>query len=188
MGLLASTASAGHNHVLSADPDVVSIGAGTTCIAAARALSRRGVEILVLKAADRIGGRAHTESAIFGAPYDHGYASLQGPEMLPHVPLARAHWVSRCTITRVGMVGSDAQRHFVKGHLSEQETNPLALGEHVFFAGEATASPYAALCSGAHLSVERSAAVVADQLTASGACSSCDARGRQRTRLIGGTE
>lgn len=73
---------------LPARPDVVIIGAGAAGIAAARALIGRGLTVLVVEAADRIGGRAYTETAIFGAPYDHGCASLQGPATLPHLRLA----------------------------------------------------------------------------------------------------
>lgn len=72
-----------------ANPDVVIVGAGAAGIAAARALIGRGFEVLVIEAAERIGGRAFTESAVFGAPYDHGCASLQGPAGPPHVPFAR---------------------------------------------------------------------------------------------------
>lgn len=451
-GLLATTATAGRAGTLPSNPDVVIIGAGASGIAAARALIGRGFEVLVIEAADRIGGRAYTESSIFGAPYDHGCASLQGPAGLPHVPLARdlgftlhdhlgVHdvlfvgdrrataaerrardrawdrvttaldratgdvaagsviprddpmsalvetWIgpmdfgvdlddlstgdwnayedydvdylikeglgtlvarlgdglpvvlntpatavdwsgegvvvqtprgaitaSACIVTvstgvlasgairftpglpdwkaaaveavpmgclakiglqfdgarlglsandylsyavpnrvpadacffltfptdhdyvvgyvggrfgrdvarggapeaidfaleaLVGMLGSVARRHFVKGHLSEWETNPLTLGaysaarpghfaaradlarplgERVFFAGEAVANPYVALCSGAHLSGEQVALAVAARLGAFGTCTSCDARGRQRTRLRGDSE
>jgi hypothetical protein len=44
----------------------------------------------MIEAADRIGGRAITESATFGQPYDLGCSWLQGPETLPHLALARA--------------------------------------------------------------------------------------------------
>lgn len=85
------------------------------------------------------------------------------------------------------MIGSDARRHFVNGHLSEWENNPLTrgayaaarpgqsaaradlgrpLGDRVLFAGEAMANPYFALCSGAHLSGEHTAAEVAATLIA----------------------
>jgi monoamine oxidase len=74
---------------LPTNPDVVVIGAGSAGLAAARALIDAGRSVAVVEAADRIGGRAFTESATFGAPYDHGCAWLQGPRHLPHVALAR---------------------------------------------------------------------------------------------------
>lgn len=71
-------------------PDVVVIGAGAAGIAAARRLLTAGKSVIVIEAADRIGGRAFTESATFGQPYDLGCSWLQGPETLPHLALARA--------------------------------------------------------------------------------------------------
>ena len=75
----------------------------------------------------------------------------------------------------VKMVGSDARKHFVKGHLTGWADNPWTLGayaaatpghygaradlakplaERLFFAGEAVAGPYIMLCSGAYMSGE----------------------------------
>ncbi len=71
------------------NPDVVVIGAGAAGIAAARHLIANGKSVIVIEAADRIGGRAFTESATFGMPYDRGAAWLQGPRGLPFVDLAR---------------------------------------------------------------------------------------------------
>lgn len=72
------------------NPEVVVIGAGAAGIAAARRLIADGRTVLVIEAADRIGGRAYTESDTFGVPYDHGAAWLQGPRDLPFVEAARA--------------------------------------------------------------------------------------------------
>ncbi len=76
----------------------------------------------------------------------------------------------------VKMVGSKARKHFVKGHLTDWADNPLVrgayaaarpgqygareqlarpLGNRVFFAGEAVAGAYVALCGGAYLSGEK---------------------------------
>jgi monoamine oxidase len=75
----------------------------------------------------------------------------------------------------VKLVGSDARKHFVKGHLTGWGLNPWTLGayaaatpgnfgaradlakplaERLFFAGEAVAGPYKMLCSGAYMSGE----------------------------------
>lgn len=72
------------------NPEVVVIGAGAAGIAAARRLLAGGRSVLVIEAADRIGGRAYTESHTFGVPYDQGAAWLQGPKGLPFVDAARA--------------------------------------------------------------------------------------------------
>jgi monoamine oxidase len=71
------------------NPDVVVIGAGAAGIAAARRLIASGKSVVVIEAADRIGGRAHTDHTTFGTSYDQGAAWLQGPSGLPHVDLAR---------------------------------------------------------------------------------------------------
>ncbi len=52
--------------------DVVVIGAGAAGIAATRALVEAGRSVVCLEAMDRIGGRAHTDTEIFGVPYDIG--------------------------------------------------------------------------------------------------------------------
>ncbi len=73
----------------SAEVDVVVIGAGAAGLSAAKRLIMAGRSVVVLEAADRIGGRAHTDPTIFGFPYDRGCAWLQGPKDLPHYTLAR---------------------------------------------------------------------------------------------------
>jgi monoamine oxidase len=90
MGLGAAVLPGGVVRALPANPDVVVIGAGAAGLAAARVLEGNGLEVVVVEAADRVGGRAYTESATFGLPYDHGCAWLQGPEGLALVDLARA--------------------------------------------------------------------------------------------------
>jgi len=89
-GITAGSAAAGTARAFPTAPDVVLIGAGAAGIAAARVLIAAGKSVIVIEAADRIGGRAFTESATFGQPYDHGCSWLQGPQTLPHLALARA--------------------------------------------------------------------------------------------------
>jgi monoamine oxidase len=97
----------------------------------------------------------------------------------------------------IKMMGSNARKHFVKGHMSGWADNPLTLGaysaarpgrasartvlaeplgDRVFFAGEAVAGPYIALMSGAHLSGDSVARAVVETLGGAGDCTSCDAR------------
>lgn len=82
----------------------------------------------------------------------------------------------------VKMVGSKARDHFVKGHLTDWASNPWIKGayaaarpgqygaraelpkplaDRVFFAGEAVAGAYVALCGGAYMSGEAVARKVA---------------------------
>ena len=81
----------------------------------------------------------------------------------------------------VEMAGSDARKHFVGGMASGWADDPNALGAYaaarpgryaardllarpvadkLFFAGEAVAGPYAALCSGAYYSGQAQAEAV----------------------------
>ena len=54
------------------DFDVLVVGAGAAGIAATGALGAAGLGVVCLEASDRIGGRVHTDTAIFGVPFDMG--------------------------------------------------------------------------------------------------------------------
>ena len=49
-----------------AEVDVVVVGAGAAGLAATRDLLGRGVSVAALEASSRVGGRAHTDLALFG--------------------------------------------------------------------------------------------------------------------------
>ncbi|AYF77349.1 FAD-dependent oxidoreductase [Nocardia yunnanensis] len=55
-----------------ATPTVAVIGAGLAGLTAARALHRAGVDVIVLEAADRVGGRAMSETTTLGSRVDLG--------------------------------------------------------------------------------------------------------------------
>jgi len=69
--------------------EVIVIGAGVAGLSAAHELIRRGRSVAILEAADRIGGRAFTESRSFGVPVDHGCSWLAGPSDLPLLDMAK---------------------------------------------------------------------------------------------------
>lgn len=71
-------------------PDVVVIGAGAAGIAAARRLAEAGVSYALIEAAKRVGGRALTDSSVFGVPFDMGANRLRFPEAGPLSRLGRA--------------------------------------------------------------------------------------------------
>ncbi len=71
------------------NPDVAIVGAGIAGLTAARELRAAGLEVVVLEARDRIGGRAYTESRTFGVPYDHGCAWLHSADINPLTELVR---------------------------------------------------------------------------------------------------
>lgn len=74
-----------------ANPDAVVIGAGAAGLGAARTLMENGLEVATIEAADRIGGRAHTDTATFGAPWDIGAHWLHIGARNPFVAYGRAH-------------------------------------------------------------------------------------------------
>ncbi len=73
-----------------ADPcDVIVVGAGAAGIGAARRLMAGGLDIVVLEARDRLGGRAWTEPTALGIPVDVGCEWLHSAESNPWVGIAR---------------------------------------------------------------------------------------------------
>jgi polyamine oxidase len=66
---------------------VVVVGAGMAGLAAARQLTDAGVDVTVLEARDRIGGRMWTDSSL-GMPIDLGAAWIHGTKGNPLVALA----------------------------------------------------------------------------------------------------
>ncbi len=70
------------------NPDVVIVGAGAAGIAAAYLLAQRGISFVVVEAKDWIGGRAFTETASFGVPFDHGASWIYQADHNPLTPIA----------------------------------------------------------------------------------------------------
>ncbi len=88
-GLFATAALPVWAQTIPSNPDVVVIGAGSAGLSAARTLIAEGKSVVVVEGADRIGGRAYTESETFGIPFDHGCSWVMGPRNLPYVKMAR---------------------------------------------------------------------------------------------------
>lgn len=89
-GLLATAATPVLAQSLPTNPDVVIVGAGAAGMSAARTLTQAGISVVVVEAADRVGGRAWTESATLGQPFDHGCSWISGSNTNPFTPIARA--------------------------------------------------------------------------------------------------
>ena len=62
------------------NPTVIIIGAGAAGLSAASELSKQGISFLILEAANRVGGRAYTESTSFGQAVDHGCSWITGSD------------------------------------------------------------------------------------------------------------
>jgi monoamine oxidase len=68
--------------------DVLVIGAGGAGLTAAKELQMAGLQVLVLEARDRIGGRAFTDTTL-GVPWDRGCSWLYASDVNPLVDYAR---------------------------------------------------------------------------------------------------
>ncbi len=75
---------------LPTNPDVVVIGAGAAGIGASQRLTALGLSHVVIEASGRIGGRAHTDMATFGVPFDLGCAWIHAADRNPFFKLARS--------------------------------------------------------------------------------------------------
>src|SRR6187551_1057411 len=79
-----------HAAPLPREADVVVIGAGAAGIAAARRIHAANRKVIMVEAADRVGGRCHTDMKTFGTPFDRGARWLYDPDTNPMVRLARS--------------------------------------------------------------------------------------------------
>ena len=82
-GLTMSGASPLFAQSLPTNPDVVIVGAGAAGMSAGRELQKKGVSFVIVEAANRIGGRAYTESDTLGLPVDHGCSWISGSNNNP---------------------------------------------------------------------------------------------------------
>lgn len=73
---------------MAAETDVAIVGAGAAGIAAARKLAAAGRRVVILEAADRVGGRCITDTTTFGMPFDLGAHWLHAPDLNPLSKLA----------------------------------------------------------------------------------------------------
>jgi monoamine oxidase len=71
------------------DVDVAIVGAGSAGLAAADTLIAAGYKVAILEASDRIGGRAFTDTATFGLPFDRGCSWLHSSDVNPYTAMAR---------------------------------------------------------------------------------------------------
>src|SRR6185437_6463856 len=70
------------------EADIVVIGAAG--IAAARRVQAAGRSVIVIEAADRIGGRCLTDTATYEVPFDRGARWLHSPDTNPMARFARS--------------------------------------------------------------------------------------------------
>ncbi|CAA0104303.1 L-amino acid dehydrogenase [Starkeya nomas] len=68
---------------MSASHEVIVVGAGAAGLAAGAQLRRAGIDVLVVEAASRTGGRAWTDTATFGVAWDRGCHWLHSASVNP---------------------------------------------------------------------------------------------------------
>lgn len=68
--------------------DIAVVGAGAAGIAAARRIAAAKRRVVVIEAADRIGGRCFTDTTSFGVPVDRGAHWIHVPDLNPLMRLA----------------------------------------------------------------------------------------------------
>jgi monoamine oxidase len=71
------------------EADIVVIGAGAAGIAAARRIQAANRRVIVVEAADQIGGRCLTDATSFDVPFDRGARWMHNPDTNPMIRLAR---------------------------------------------------------------------------------------------------
>jgi monoamine oxidase len=96
--------------------DVLIVGAGVAGLTAARQLEQAGLNVLVLEAQDRIGGRALVDTTTFSVPIDYGAAWLHGLETNPLDEIADALGFHRVDTNLDGPI-------FVGNRLATEEEN-----------------------------------------------------------------
>jgi monoamine oxidase len=70
---------------VSSPPDAIVIGAGFAGLAAAQRLTRAGMNVIVLEARDRVGGRALTDYQLLpGVPLELGAQMVHGRHVITH--------------------------------------------------------------------------------------------------------
>src|ERR1700742_681095 len=72
------------------EADIVVIGAGAAGIAAARRIQAANRKVIVVEAANQIGGRCITDSTSFDVPFDRGARWMHNPDTNPVIRLARS--------------------------------------------------------------------------------------------------
>src|SRR5262249_55665027 len=72
------------------EADIVVIGAGAAGIAAARRIVAANRKVVVVEAANQVGGRCITDVSTFEVPFDRGARWIHNPETNPMIRLGRA--------------------------------------------------------------------------------------------------
>src|ERR1700738_4504053 len=72
------------------EADIVVIGAGAGGIAASRRIVAANRKVIVIEAANQVGGRCITDASSFDVPFDRGARWMHNPDANPMLKLARS--------------------------------------------------------------------------------------------------
>jgi len=118
------------------DVDIAIVGAGAAGIGAACAARQAGLTAAVLEAGSRIGGRAFTDFASFGAPFDHGCFLLHSASENPLAALAarlgirtRRGFIRRMRLFRNGAWADDDEAAALQAYFTASMAAADAAGE-----------------------------------------------------------
>lgn len=103
---------------LPTNPDVLIVGAGAAGLGAGQVLRQAGLSFVIVEAAARAGGRAHTESASLGQPVDHGCSWISNSTRNPFAGIAREAGFTLVDHTSAGtdLFDLDGRRADPAGH------------------------------------------------------------------------
>ncbi|MEM6578910.1 MAG: NAD(P)/FAD-dependent oxidoreductase [Pseudomonadota bacterium] len=71
------------------DYETVVVGAGAAGLAATHRLHKAGRQVLCLESSERIGGRCHTDTSVFGVPFDMGGHWLHYADINSFIPIGQ---------------------------------------------------------------------------------------------------
>lgn len=100
---------------------IIVVGAGFAGLACANALATAGVDVVVLEALERLGGRVHTVE-LGGVPVDLGAAWIHSPIGNPLTELARRAKVQRVAFPLDLLIADATMFDMATGRLSREET------------------------------------------------------------------
>ena len=118
-----------------AEADVIIIGAGAAGIAAARRIAEAGRSYALIEASGRVGGRAFTDTTIFGVPFDVGAHWIHTPSLHPLSAFGRAAGLDiyrapdHARLFRDGAEASDADTEHFFAAVKRGESAIVATGE-----------------------------------------------------------
>lgn len=117
------------------ETDVVVVGAGAAGLAAASRLQAAGLRFVLIEAKHRVGGRAFTDTATFGVPFDRGCHWLHSGSLNPFTAIAdrlgfhyERHPAKKRRLFLAGREADEATREAAVASINEAFAATIAAG------------------------------------------------------------